>query len=129
MPCTSITNNSIKYQLFAYTQLNIQTVLFLTVQFSISQLHSVWMPNISIRPIDRNLSGATTPGQKNNSVGYSTFPKFHHQIVLCHTRKLVEGEGLTPLQGCSRCILQPRRIGMTLVGIDQLTVWMSNIVL
>ena len=32
-----ITNNSIKYQSLVYTQLNDQTVLFLTIQFSISQ--------------------------------------------------------------------------------------------
>ena len=32
----SITNNSIKHQIFAYTQLNDQTVLLLTIQFSIS---------------------------------------------------------------------------------------------
>ena len=33
----SITNNSIKHLSFVYTQLNDQTVLFLTIQFSISQ--------------------------------------------------------------------------------------------
>ena len=32
-----ITNNSTKQQLFVYTQLNDQTVLFLRIQFSISQ--------------------------------------------------------------------------------------------
>ena len=36
-----ITNNSIKYQSSVYTQLNDQTVLFLTIQFSISHLHTV----------------------------------------------------------------------------------------
>ena len=33
-----ISNNSIKHQSFAYTQLNDQTVLFLTIQFSIRYL-------------------------------------------------------------------------------------------
>ena len=33
-----ITNNSIKHQSFVYTQLNDQTVLFLTIQFSIRHL-------------------------------------------------------------------------------------------
>ena len=33
-----ITNNSIKYQSFVYTQVNDQTVLFLTIQFSTSHL-------------------------------------------------------------------------------------------
>ena len=32
-----ITNNSIKHQPFIYTQLNDQTVLFQTIQFSIGQ--------------------------------------------------------------------------------------------
>ena len=32
-----ITNNSIKHQSFVYTPLNDQTVLFLTIQFSMSQ--------------------------------------------------------------------------------------------
>ena len=49
-----ITNNSIKHQSFIYTQLNYKTVLFLTIQFSISyQFSPGW-------PIDRTLSDATT---------------------------------------------------------------------
>ena len=42
---------------FFYKKLNDQTVLFQTIQFSIITQFS------SIRPIDRTLSGATTPGQ------------------------------------------------------------------
>ena len=42
---------------FACTQLNIKTVLFLTIQFRISTQFS------SIRPIDRTQSGVTIPGQ------------------------------------------------------------------
>ena len=53
-----ITNNSIKHQSSIYTQLNIKTVLFQTIQLSISTQFS------SIMTIDRNLSGATTPGQR-----------------------------------------------------------------
>ena len=34
----TITNNSIRYQLFVYAQINDQTVLFLTIQFSMSHL-------------------------------------------------------------------------------------------
>ena len=42
---------------FVYTQLNIKTVLFQTIQFNVStRFTSIW-------PIDRTLSGATTPGQ------------------------------------------------------------------
>ena len=41
---------------FVHKQLNVKTVLFQTIQFSIStQFNSIW-------PIDRTLSGATTPG-------------------------------------------------------------------
>ena len=36
-----ITNNSIKRQLFLYTQLNDETILFLTIQFSISHLFAL----------------------------------------------------------------------------------------
>ena len=36
-----ITNNSIKYQSFVYTQLNDQIVLFQTIQFSISHLFAL----------------------------------------------------------------------------------------
>ena len=59
-----ITNNSIKHQSFVCTQVNDSTTLFLTIQFSINHFwHSVSMSNSSIWPIDRTLSGATTPGQ------------------------------------------------------------------
>ena len=36
-----ITNNLIKYQSFIYTQLNDQSVLFLTIQFGISHLFAL----------------------------------------------------------------------------------------
>ena len=49
-----ITNNPIKQSLI-YTELNVKTVLFLTIQLSI-QFNSNW-------PIDKTLSGATTKGQ------------------------------------------------------------------
>ena len=35
------TNNSIKHQSFVYTELNDQTVLFQTIQFSISHLFAL----------------------------------------------------------------------------------------
>ena len=44
-------------QSFVYTHLNLKTVLFQRILFSISILFS------SIQLIDRTLSGATTPGQ------------------------------------------------------------------
>ena len=49
-----IGNSSIKHQLFVYTRLNYQTVLFLTIQFCTSH---------SIQPIERTLSDATISGQ------------------------------------------------------------------
>ena len=52
-----ITNYSIKHQSFIFTQFNVKTVLFQTIQFIISTQFS------SIYPINRTLSGATTPGQ------------------------------------------------------------------
>ena len=42
---------------FVYMQLNVKTVLFLTIHFSI------YTQFTSIRPIDRTILGATTPGQ------------------------------------------------------------------
>ena len=45
--------------------------------------------------------------------GYSAFPKVpaslepHHQIVYCHIQETHWGRGLTPLQRCSWCTLQP----------------------
>ena len=60
---------------FVYTQLNIKTVLFQTIQFGISTVlmsktvlfqaiqFSMSTQFSSIWPIDRSLSGATTPGQ------------------------------------------------------------------
>ena len=57
LPC--ITNNSIK-QVIYLRIIKCQTVLFQTIQFSIStQFSSIW-------PIDRTLSGATTPGQSGS---------------------------------------------------------------
>ena len=68
-----ISNNSIKHQSSIYTQLNVKTVLFQTIQFSISTLIS------SIWPIERTLSGATTPGQSgprsNDNKGILCIPQ------------------------------------------------------
>ena len=75
-----ITNNSIKHQSFVHTQLNDQTVLFLNIQYSISQLFALNL-NIKqfIRLIDRTLPGATASSQSDLGMmavnGHSTFPK------------------------------------------------------
>ena len=53
--------------------------------------------------------------------GYSAFPKApallepHHQIASCHIQDTrYGGGGLTPLQRCSQCILQPQLTGQSL---------------
>ena len=48
---------------FYYTQLNVKTVLFQAIQFSLSVQFNISMQFSSIWPIDRALSGATTQGQ------------------------------------------------------------------
>ena len=98
---------------FIYTQLNDKKVLFQTIQFSINTHFS------SILPTDRTLSGATTPGQSgpgcNGTEGVLRIPpKFQHfwdltiRLFNVIPRKLVGWGGLTPLQTCSLCILQPQ---------------------
>ena len=65
----SISNNSVQHKniFLVYTQLNVKTVLFQTIQLNIStQFRSIW-------PIDRTQSGATTqslsgPGSDGNKV-------------------------------------------------------------
>ena len=69
---------------FVYIQINDQTVLFQTIQFSIGHLS-----NSSIWLIDRTLSGATTLGviaKKRYFIflNASAFLEFHSQIVGCH---------------------------------------------
>ena len=80
-----IPKNLVKHHSFFYSQLNIKTVLFQTIQFNIStQFCSLWS-------IDRTLSGDTTPGQttlgSESNEGLLRIPnasallKPHHQFV------------------------------------------------
>ena len=72
-----ISNNSMKHQSFVYTQLNDQTVLYLTIQFSISHLLALsLMSNSSTWTIDGILSGATI-------LGYSGLRSDGNEGVLC----------------------------------------------
>ena len=61
---SSISNTSVQHKysffFFVYIQLIGKTVLFQTIHFHISTQFS------SISPIDRTLSGATTPGQSGS---------------------------------------------------------------
>ena len=89
-------------------------VLFQAIQFNIStQFSSIW-------PINRSLSGATTPGQsgsRSDSDDGIHFPKIQHywnltiRLFSVISRTLVEGWGLTLLQRCSWCILQLQPTG------------------
>ena len=69
-----ITNNSIKHQSYVYTELNVKTVLFQTIQFCLNtQFSSIW-------PIDRTLSGDTNPGQNGNESDDNESVLCSHQI-------------------------------------------------
>ena len=87
-----------------------QTVLIQAIQFRIStQFSSIW-------PIDRTLSGTTTPRlsghESDGNEGIPHIPigpaflETHDQIVKCHNQDIRWGN-LSPLQRCSWCILQP----------------------
>ena len=91
-------------------------VLFQTIQLSIStHFSSIW-------PIDRTLSGGTTPGQcgagsdgnegilhilQNSSIT-GTSPS---DCLVSYPDNYLFGGGLTPLQRCSQFILQPQPTG------------------
>ena len=94
--------------------LDIKTVLFQTIQFNISTQFS------SICPIDRTLSGATTPGQSelgsdgNKEVLHipqsSRITEPYHQIILCHIRTLIGG--VLPLcRGAVSVFYRPSQLG------------------
>ena len=94
--------------IFVRTQLNVKTVLFQRIQFSISkQFSSIW-------PIDRALSGATTPGQSepvsDGNEGVLRIPQSSSITGTSPRDCLVSylGHslgGLSPLQWSSQCIL------------------------
>ena len=89
-----------------------KTVLFQTILFSIS----TWFG--SIWPIDRTLSGATTPGQSGHESDGNK--EIHHisqstsitgsspsDCFVAYIRTLI-GEDFTSWQRCCQCILQPQ---------------------
>ena len=94
--CTQLNIKPVLYlsiQFTIITQFHCQkTVLFQTIHFSISSpfqyqtssisIYSVYTQFSSIWPIDRTLSGATTPRQSgpesDGNDGYSTFSKLQH---------------------------------------------------
>ena len=92
------------FQVFLYNSHN------LTAVFCLHTVCSIW-------PIDRTLSGATTPGQSgpgsddNEGVLYisqiSEAGVFPSDSLMSHPGHSLRWGGLTPLQRCSWCILQP----------------------
>ena len=110
-----ITNNTIKHQSFVYTQLNDQTVLFLTIQVSISHLFTLSLNVKQFYLTDRTLLGVTTtgqsgPGSNSNKKLLLHIPKAPvlleplSDYLVLYPGNLLEG-GLTPLERCSWCIL------------------------
>ena len=94
-----ITNNSIKHQSFIYSQLNIKTILFQIIQFSIS------IPVRSIWPIYRNLSGVTTPGPLCN--GYCRWKWTRRHEFKSWTRHFISHSTNTLGKGMNPIILPP----------------------
>ena len=97
-------------------------VLFQAIQFSIiTQFTSIW-------PIDRALSGATTPVQcrpeSDGNEGVLHTPQSSSNTETSSWDNLVSypghllGECLTPLQRSSRCILHPQPSGKVMKGIQ-----------
>ena len=120
----SITHNSIKHQSFVYTQLNYQTVLFQTIQFSMSFVYTQLKCQTPIWLIDMTLSGATSPVQSlpgsdcNEEVlripwsSSITGVSWSDAWCLIQDIRWRRGGGLTPLQRSGQCIQQPQPIGM-----------------
>ena len=119
-----ITDNSIKYQSFVCILLNDQTVLFHTIQVTISyffvlslnveQFYLTYRQDL----IRCYRSGPEWPWERWQWRGTLHSPKLQHywsltirlfNVISGHS--LVVG-GLTPLPRCNRCILQPRLTGL-----------------
>ena len=112
-----ITNNLIKPLSFVYTQLNDQTVLFQTIQFSISHLFACSL-NITrfylryrLDPIRCYHSEPKLTWDWWQLRGNLHYPKLYHyrsliiRLFIVISRILLGGS-VTPLQRCSWCILQ-----------------------
>ena len=88
-----------------------------TLNFSSPRL--VALPRLECN-VQSKRKTASSKNWTRSSCAYSAFPKAlvllkpHHQIVLCHVRDTLRGS-LTPLQRCSRCILQAQSVGLAAV--------------
>ena len=113
---------------FAYTQLTVKTVLYQTIQYSVSTVSmsktvplqtiqfSISTQFSSIWSTDRTLSDATIPGQSrpgsDGSEGVLRIPQNSSITAVSLSDYFVSypghsfgGGGLTPLKRCSQCIL------------------------
>ena len=106
-------NNKVSFLFFFYTQLNVKTVLFQVIQFSINSLNvkQFHLTHRQVLPLR-----ASWDQRAMTMKWYPAFSKapallkHDHQIVLHHI--LDTGRrSFTPFQRCSRCILQPQPIG------------------
>ena len=119
-----ITNDLFKLQSFIYSQLNDQTVLFLTIHFSISHLfaHSLNVKYFNlthrydfIKCYHFGPEWTWEQWQWRSALHSLNLLDWSLTVRLFNVifATLTVGE-VTPLQGCSRCILQPQLTGLTL---------------
>ena len=113
-----ITNNSIQHQSFVSTPLSDQTLLFQAIQFSLRHLFAL---SLNVKqfyliyreePIRCNLSRPELIWERWQWKGTSHSPKLQHYWSLTIFFLSYPGNslwvGLTPLQRCSQCIVQPQ---------------------
>ena len=101
-----------------------ETVLFQVIQFIIStKFSSIW-------PIDKTLSGATTPSQSgpgsDGDEGVLLILQSSciteaslSNCLVSYPGHLLESRDLTPAHRCSRCILQPQLTGQKFDGMKK----------
>ena len=99
--------NQFYFKQYSLTWVNIKTVISQVIQLSINtQFSSIW-------PIDRTLSGATTPDQTGPKSGWQWRAALHSpklQLYWSLTIRLLSVISKT-LQKNNRCILQPHPTG------------------
>ena len=126
-PSIAIYNNSIKHQSFVCTQLNDQTVLFITIQFSrsLSFAHNSNDQPVLFDPLKDPIrcyySGQDWTRVRwqwrgtQDSLKLQIYGSLTIRLFRVTSRTLVGGVFL--LCRCSRCILQPEPIGSLVRGV------------
>ena len=95
-------------KLNGFTLVNDETVLYLTIQFSIRHLfeHSLIVKHFYLTSgQDAIIRGQSGPGNDGNEWVLS-IPQSSRRF--CFISKTLGGDDLNPMQRCSRCILQPQ---------------------